>query len=161
MASIQAAMEGARRESDVHQLAPIARDVHVWATGVLAYYGYQEPQRPDITSGYRSPERQAELQARWDRGDRRGLRARPASRSWHMHEIDGEPAALAWDVETDVAGFPMYQSLMRHIGRTSVETMKVGADFSTPDVGHFALPDGGPPPSIDRTSGGGFFAGIF
>lgn len=36
-----------------------------------------------ITSGYREPKYQAELRARWDRGDRRGLVVRPALSSSH------------------------------------------------------------------------------
>lgn len=36
-----------------------------------------------VTSGYRSPTHQADLRARWDAGDRRGLVTRPAVNSRH------------------------------------------------------------------------------
>lgn len=38
---------------------------------------------PVITSGFRSKEKQAELRARWDRGDRAGIRYQPAKVSRH------------------------------------------------------------------------------
>jgi len=46
-----------------------------------------------IVSGYRSPQYQAELRARWDRGDRAGLVARPALSSMHS---TGIAADLGW-----------------------------------------------------------------
>lgn len=44
------------------------------------HYGIRTP---PITSGKRDAKRQAELRARWDRGDRRGLVVRPAANSHH------------------------------------------------------------------------------
>lgn len=43
-----------------------------------------------VTSGYRSAAYQANLRARWDAGDRRGLVARPANDSRHStgHAVD-------------------------------------------------------------------------
>ena len=162
MASINAALQGAEREAVREGLHPYPRRLHSWATAVLAYYGYEEPGRPDIISGYRSPEKQGRMQRRWDRGDRAGLAARPATRSWHMHEdVDGNPASLAWDVETDVEGYTMYRQLMRHAGISAQLDLKVGDEFSNPDPGHFAVPMGERPPSIDRGDTNSSFADLF
>lgn len=57
---------------------------------------------PRFTRGFSSPQHQAELRARWDRGDRQGLRVRPAdpSTSKHCRVVAGRPAALAVDMPT-------------------------------------------------------------
>lgn len=150
MANVQRALNAATKEGQRNGLAQDVARIHAWATAVLAYYGYTFPDRPDITSGYRSPEKQSELLAAWERGDREGLRAKPAERSWHMAERDGEPAARAWDVQNEVRAYRMYETLMRRLGN-----VRVGADFTPPDVGHFSVPSGQRPPSIE--SGSSFF----
>ena len=40
---------------------------------------------PTITSIYRSPEKQAEMLAAWNHGDRKGLAYKPAVKSDHSH----------------------------------------------------------------------------
>lgn len=95
---------------------------HAWATYVLAYWGFDEPARPDITSGYRSPERQAQLLRQWERGDRWGLRAKPACRSYHT-------TGWAIDVQTGVEGWPWYHWLL--VNYTSAQS---GIGFG--DEGH-------------------------
>lgn len=88
-----------------------------------------EPVR--ITSGYRDPRRQRLLQARWDAGNRAGLVARPASRSWHMQ-------GLAVDVSTRSPNFPVFRWLMIHWGA------RWGGNFSSYDPVHFDTPNGRP-----------------
>lgn len=82
----------------------------------------------EITSGYRSPDYQARLRARWDSGDRRGLVARPALQSSH---------SLGQAVD------------IRFYGRSAQSNMGIwaqsqgytwGGTFSSPDPVHFALP---------------------
>ena len=100
---------------------------HAWATAYLWYWwGLDEPDRPDIISGYRDPFRQRELLQRWKRGDRAGLAGKPARRSWHT-------LGRAMDVETDVAGFRAYAYRMERMG------VRWGAKFG--DTPQFDLPD--------------------
>ena len=47
---------------------------------LLQCMGYD---RPVITSGFRSLEKQRTLIEAWEAGNREGLRGRPAARSWH------------------------------------------------------------------------------
>lgn len=120
------AWHGGWREARAHRLDEDVAAAHAWATAVLAHWGFSEPERPDITSGYRSPQRQAELLARWNRGERFGLRAKPAVRSWHTQ-------GRAIDVENHVRGFPYYAALLvRYTGARD------GRLFSDP--GHFDWP---------------------
>ncbi|MYI69748.1 MAG: DUF882 domain-containing protein [Boseongicola sp. SB0673_bin_14] len=83
-----------------------------------------------ITSGYRSPERQYQLQNRWDAGDRRGLVARPASSSWHMQ-------GLAVDVSTRSINFDLFRENMELF-----DGVRWGGRFRKPDPVHFDLPIG-------------------
>lgn len=54
---------------------------------------------PRITSGWRDPSHQRDLQARYDAGERAGYLARPASNSKHTNtNFIGQPAALAVDM---------------------------------------------------------------
>jgi len=92
----------------------------------LTQRGYQ-PVR--ITSGYRSPVRQRELQQRWDSGDRTGLVARPATRSWHMQ-------GLAVDVSTRSESFGQFRDIMLYYG------LRWGGNFRNYDPVHFDLPTG-------------------
>lgn len=132
--SIEAAWRAALREAQREGLADYPAAAHAWATAVLAYWGYSEPQRPDILSGRRSPERQRVMQVAWDRGRRAGLSARPASRSWHL-------AGRAADVEQHVAGYPAYVYLL-----TTYTGARDGRDFGDP--GHVDWPTSEQPPSI-------------
>jgi hypothetical protein len=106
----------------------LARDFAGDASRLLAYL-FQYGLNPRITRGWSSPEHQKELQARWDRGDRAGLRVRPASSSEHTAESWGQPAARAIDIVTDndVTAAQIARALK--IG--------TGMDFKTPDAGHF------------------------
>jgi hypothetical protein len=107
---------------------------HAWATLLLWYWwGYTEPDRPDIISGFRSPAKQAELLRRWQAGDRAGIIARPARRSWHM-------VGQALDVESNVRGFEDYAAIMRAYG------LRDGRTFG--DRGHFDYPVGPSPAPI-------------
>jgi hypothetical protein len=104
---------------------PIAR-AHAIATGYLKAYGYSEPERPDITSGRRSPQRQRELIELWDAGQREGFIGKPARCSKHT-------VGAAIDVQTDVRGFEPYRQIMRALGARD------GAAFD--DLGHFDNPN--------------------
>lgn len=107
---------------------------HAWATAVLRWYNYGEPERPDIVSGYRSPAEQAALRRRWERGDRAGIVARPACQSWHT-------VGRAIDVESDVTGFRPYAYLLtEHTGARDGR--------SWDDPGHFDWPSSQTPPNI-------------
>lgn len=97
-----------------------------WRAAVLAWwgehYGYRAPR---IISGYRSPARTRQLQAQWDRGDRRGLVVRPASNSIH-HSRE------AWDWER-VPHLWVYGAWAPQLG------VRWGGNFSNPDPVHFDL----------------------
>lgn len=121
----ESAYVGALREAEAYGIPRdrIAALAHAWATGVLAYYGYTEPQRPDITSGYRDPAKQRNLLERWNRGERAGFIGKPACRSQHT-------IRNAIDVQTDVDGFEPYAYLLvTYTGATD------GSTFN--DQGHF------------------------
>ena len=124
----------AYREARRAALIEPVRLRHAWATALLWYwYDLDEPGRPDIISGFRSPRKQLMLRLRWDRGDREGLVERPACRSWHM-------VGRALDVESGVRGFQQYARIMRGFG------MRDGRTFDDP--GHFDLPGRPLPPNI-------------
>lgn len=95
--------------------------------GLASVYGYN----PRITSIWRDPEKQRRMRARWDAGDRTGLRARPAVNSKHT-EKDwlGRPASKAMDMVTtnDAA-----------VARIATEWLDLGAGqyFRTADPGHY------------------------
>lgn len=98
---------------------------HAYATALLAWEGYTFPERPDITSGRRSPQRQRELIEAWDAGQRAGFIGAPARCSKHT-------VGAAIDVQTRVAGFARYRQIMNQLGARD------GADFN--DLGHFDDP---------------------
>ncbi|MYI68708.1 MAG: M15 family metallopeptidase [Boseongicola sp. SB0673_bin_14] len=100
----------------------------------LETYGFEPV---TITSGYRSPERQRQLQAAWDANNRTGLVARPATRSWHMQ-------GLAVDVSTSSENFNLFREIME-----SIPNVRWGGRFTTPDRVHFDYP-GGKLKSIDQ-----------
>lgn len=84
----------------------------------------------DITSGWRDPKRQAALRARWDRGDRAGLIARPATTSKHCNTRLGRPSSLAVDVSS---------SDLSTLGEWAVKYLDLrwGGNFRRPDPVHF------------------------
>jgi len=101
---------------------------------LLLAYLQQYGLAPQITSGFRDPSKQAAMRAAWDRGDRAGLRARPADpkASDHCQETwTGSAASKAIDIKCrdEVLAGRIAQAL----GLTA------GIFFSTPDPGHYAL----------------------
>ena len=122
------AYNGARRELRRNGIDPDRwiGQAHAYATGIMAYNGFGEPARPDITSGRRSPQRQRELIEMWDAGQRQGFIGAPARCSKHT-------VGAAIDVETNVQGFQIYRYLMRQFG------LRDGAAFD--DLGHFDEPN--------------------
>lgn len=80
---------------------------------------------PKITSGLRSAKYQAELRARWDRGDRAGLVTRPALYSNHTR-------AEAFDIERGRA-LDYFAHWAPYLG------VRWGGKFATPDGVHFDL----------------------
>lgn len=94
---------------------------------------WQRGLNPRITRVYSDPTHQKQLQAQWDSGNREGLRARPASNSKHiLQDFWGRPAARAFDMVT--TNDNLAASMAREIG------LGAGADFSTPDPGHYFAP---------------------
>lgn len=125
----------AYREAQKFRLIEAVALRHAWATALLWwYYGYDEPARPDIVSGFRSPAKQRRLLSRWQAGDTRGLVAKPACRSWHT-------LGRAMDVESDVAGFGPYAFFL-----SEWFGMRDGRTFDDP--GHFDLPGPSQPVNI-------------
>lgn len=82
-----------------------------------------------INSAYRSPAYQKQLQAQWDRGNRAGLKVRPADSSRHTE-------GRAFDVS--VQGPEPSKATWENIGRVG-ETLGLrwGGRFSPPDPVHF------------------------
>lgn len=135
MPSLQSIWKSALHEAYANNLNTnrLPARAHAWATAMLAKRGYGYPGRPDITSGYRSPQEQLRLRRRWERGDREGLVARPACQSWHT-------VGRAIDVQSGVAGFDEYGRLLRRTGARD------GRSFGDP--GHFDWPSDRKPPNI-------------
>jgi hypothetical protein len=84
---------------------------------------------PTITSGYRSPDKQAELRARYAAGDKSVI-VKPAANSKHTITLpDGTPASEAIDIST--SNHPLAANISRALG------VGAGYYFSTPDYVHF------------------------
>lgn len=91
-----------------------------------------------VSSGFRSPAYQAQLRARWDRGDRAGLVVRPALSSKHTQgrAVDlqfkylGELVPVA---ETPMEYWRFLDDLLRPVG------VRWGGRFRNPDPNHFEL----------------------
>lgn len=113
----------------------------------LAYYVRQadqiiRDQAPGLSirvvSGFRSPQRQAQLLARWNAGDRRGLVAKPAVRSAHS---EGRAVDLGWVwngrgvsvADTPIEYWEFLASLFEPVG------VRWGGRFRSPDLPHFEL----------------------
>ena len=92
---------------------------------------------PRIVSGFRSPERQRQLIAKWDSGERGGLITKPSRRSWHMQH-------RAIDVQTDGPGFKIFQHWMEVFG------VEWGGRWRKPDPVHFQWTRGGKQEDIDK-----------
>lgn len=96
--------------------------IALWAAGLS----------PRIASGFRDPAKQRELQARWDAGDRTGLRVRPATNSAHSTTtFIGAPAATAIDMPS--SDEQRAATIAKSLG------LGAGLAFSTPDPGHYYL----------------------
>ena len=86
---------------------------------------------PLLTSGYRTPQRQRELLNNWIAGNRRGLVARPAERSWHMQ---GRAVDVSRLERTE--SFRIFRDAMVLMG------VEWGGNFRKPDPVHFQVPKG-------------------
>lgn len=96
-----------------------------WGYATLAWWGEHFGIRaPAITSGRRSAARQRELRGRWDRGDRRGLVARPAE---HSHHTSGN----AFDISAPPEVLRIFGSWAPLLG------LRWGGTFRSPDPVHF------------------------
>lgn len=86
---------------------------------------------PRVTSGFRSPTKQAAMRAAWDRGERAGLVVRPADpkASMHCQGTDSRPASLAIDMPCDdnALGARVAEAL----------GLRAGQYFKVPDPGHY------------------------
>jgi len=98
-------------------------------------YAFEAGLNPTVVRIYSSSLHQKQLQARYDAGDRQGLRVRPATSSKHIREFNGQMASDAMDMpcsskENDV----ICAQLARQIG------LRAGMDFKEPDPGHYDTP---------------------
>lgn len=89
--------------------------------------------KPRITSGFRDPRKQAAMRAAWDRGERAGLRVRPADpkNSLHCLEASGRPSSRAIDMPCD--NDALAAQIAKALG------LRAGLYFSTPDPGHYDM----------------------
>ncbi len=119
----------AKHFEDVWGIAPDAAKRFALLMAYLMQYGLS----PRITSGYRDPGKQAAMRAAWDRGDRQGLRARPAVSSDHTVTgkafLGPKPASRAVDIVSSDERKAAQIAKALGIG--------AGLDFSTPDPGHY------------------------
>ena len=83
---------------------------------------------PQITSGYRSPEYQRDLIARYNSGDS-SIVVKPAENSKHTNTKLGKPASLAVDISTS------NPALAAQIAKAL--NIEAGFYFQTPDRVHF------------------------
>lgn len=91
-----------------------------------------------VVSGFRSGSHQADLRARWDRGDRGGLVVRPAASSRHTagRAVDLQFAYRGQLVsvrETPREYWTFLDDLLRPVG------VRWGGRFRSPDLNHFEL----------------------
>ena len=84
---------------------------------------------PVITSGFRDPYKQDQLRAAWDKGDRAGLRARPAADSLHVRVDGGHASAQAVDIKTN--------NEARAAAIASALNIGAGYYFKVSDPGHY------------------------
>lgn len=97
---------------------------------VALFYAYlvQYGLNPKITSGFRSPAKQAELLQRYEAGDK-SIVVKPAANSKHSVTKWGKPASLAVDISTSNPS--MAARIANAVGINS------GLYFSSPDPVHF------------------------
>lgn len=97
---------------------------------VAVFYAYlvQYGLNPKITSGFRSPAKQAELLQRYQAGDN-SIVVKPAANSKHSVTKWGKPSSLAVDISTN------NPNLAARIA--SAVGIKPGLYFSSPDPVHF------------------------
>jgi hypothetical protein len=105
--------------------------------------------KPRITSGWRDPVKQKLMAAAWDRGDRVGLRARPALDSLHTVELAGRPGAKAIDIVSN------NEARAAEIAKT----LNIGAGyyFKKSDPGHY-FDESGRILKVAAKAGGGLAA---
>lgn len=87
---------------------------------------------PRITSGFRDPKKQQAMRDAWDRGDRQGLRVKPADPEGSRHcrtSITGAPAAAG--VDMPCSNDALAAQVAKCLG------LRAGLYFSTPDPGHY------------------------
>lgn len=97
---------------------------------VVLAYAQDAGLAPRITRGWSDPKHQEELRARWDRGDRAGLRVRPAANSKHTNTgFLGRRNALAIDVPSN--NDTRMAAIARALG------VGAGLDFHDSDPGHY------------------------
>lgn len=99
--------------------------------GLLYLALYFAGLHPRITSGFRDPAKQAALRAAWDRGERQGLRVKPADpkTSFHCRMASGRPASLAIDMPSDNEA--LAAQLAQGLG------LRAGYFFAESDPGHY------------------------
>lgn len=90
----------------------------------LVYYSLS----PKITSGFRSPDKQAELLQRYEAGDP-SIVYKPAANSKHMVTKWGKPASLAVDISTSNPA--LAAQIANAVG------IRAGYHFNNPDPVHF------------------------
>jgi hypothetical protein len=89
-----------------------------------------------ITSGFRDPEKQRAMQARWDAGDRSGMVARPATNSKHSTTtLWGNPDAMAIDL---YAGSDRNLSILGQWAENYLG-LRWGGTFKNADLVHFYI----------------------
>jgi D-alanyl-D-alanine dipeptidase len=92
----------------------------------------------EVVSGYRSQSHQADLRARWDRGDRTGLVVRPAASSRHTQgrAVDVSFAYLGQRVPVRATPMSWWVALAELLSPVGV---RWGGRFRTRDVNHFEV----------------------
>lgn len=102
----------------------------------LYLWGLQSGFPMSVTSGWRDPEKQRAMQERWDRGDRAGLAARPATNSKHsVTTFFGNPDAMAVDL------YAGSDRNLRILGQWAQDFLglKWGGTFRNADLVHFYI----------------------
>lgn len=102
----------------------------------LYLWGLQSGFPMKVTSGWRDPEKQRAMQERWDRGDRAGLAARPATNSKHSTTgFFGDPDAMAVDL---YAGSDQNLRILGSWAQNYLG-LKWGGTFRNADLVHFYI----------------------
>lgn len=102
----------------------------------LYLWGLQSGFPMSVTSGFRDPEHQRELRERWDRGDRAGLAARPATNSKHSTtSFFGDPDAMAVDLS---AGSSQNLRILGGWAQNYLG-LRWGGTFKNADLVHFYI----------------------